>query len=112
MAFKIKTLIKTPTSFKFVASIEDKIVGRIYLYLIRNDLHQNPYGLLEDLFVKPKFRHQGIATALVETALEQARESHCYKVIGTSRFSRQKVHLFYEKYFGFQKYGYEFRLDL
>ncbi|MSU56554.1 MAG: N-acetyltransferase, partial [Candidatus Taylorbacteria bacterium] len=35
-------------------------LGAMYLYLIQNDSHKEPYGLLEDLLVKEEHRKKGI----------------------------------------------------
>ncbi len=86
-------------------------MGAMYLYLIRNDSHKEPYALLEDLLVKEEYRKRGIGTALIKEALAEAKRLKCYKIIGTSRNSRTEVHRFYEK-LGFKKYGVEFRIDL
>lgn len=86
-------------------------LGAMYLYLIRNDSHKEPYGLLEDLLVKEEHRKKGVGSALVREAVAEAKRLGCYKVIGTSRLSREEVHHFYEK-LGLKKRGYEFRLDL
>lgn len=86
-------------------------LGAMYLYLIRNDSHKEPYALLEDLLVKVEHRKKGTGTALVKEATEEAKRLGCYKVIGTSRLSREEVHRFYER-LGMKKYGFEFRLDL
>jgi GNAT superfamily N-acetyltransferase len=85
-------------------------LGAMYLYLIHNDSHKEPYGLLEDLLVKEEHRGKGIGTALVKEAIEEARRLNCYKVIGTSRVEREKVHALYER-LGLKKYGFEFRMD-
>jgi len=89
----------------------DKKNGRIYLYLIKNDLHEKPYGLLEDLFVEESYRGSGLGRQLVQTAIEEAKKLGCYKLIGTSRNSRDEVHGFYKK-LGFEEYGKEFRMNL
>ncbi len=86
-------------------------VGRCFLYLIKNELHSEPYALLEDVFVNENYRGMGIGTKLVSKAIELARKLGCYKIIATSRFERKEVHEWYEK-LGFVKYGYEFRMDL
>ena len=85
-------------------------LGAVYLYLIRNDSHKEPYGLLEDLLVKETHRKKGVGSMLVKEAIEEAKRLHCYKVIGTSRTAREEVHRFYEK-LGMKKHGYEFRID-
>lgn len=86
-------------------------LGALYLYLIRNDSHKEPYGLLEDLLVKKAHRKKGIGSTLVKEAIEECKRLGCYKIIGTSRMARKEVHRFYEK-LGLKKYGYEFRMDL
>ena len=88
-----------------------KPIGRIYLYVIKNDLHKRPYGFLEDLFVDERMRGQGIGTRLVNEAIAEAKKRKLYKLVGTSRAQRARLHEFY-KGIGFKKYGLEFRMDL
>ncbi|MGC8993550.1 MAG: GNAT family N-acetyltransferase [Candidatus Aenigmatarchaeota archaeon] len=88
-----------------------KEVGRCFIYLIKNDLHEEPYALLEDVFVDENFRGRGIGTELVKKAIEKAKSLGCYKIIATSRFERENIHSWYEK-LGFKKFGFEFRMDL
>lgn len=86
-------------------------LGAVYLYLIKNDSSKKPYALLEDLFVKEGYRKKGIGSTLVKKAIADAKKLGCYKIIGTSRFSRVEVHGFYKR-LGMKKYGFEFRLNL
>ena len=90
---------------------DNKEKGHAFLFLIKNDLHQKPYSLLEDVFVEENFRGQGIGKQLVEKAIQEAKNKGCYKIIGTSRNAREKVHKFY-KHLGFDQYGVEFRMNL
>jgi GNAT superfamily N-acetyltransferase len=76
-----------------------------------NDLHAEPFGLLEDVFVDDSQRGSGLGTALVRELIAAAREAGCYKLVATSRASRPKVHELYER-LGFQNYGIEFRMNL
>ena len=96
---------------RFSVEVKGKEVARAFLYILRNDLHDNPFGLLEDLFVDEHLRGQGAGTALVKTVIEEARANGCYKLIAGSRYARERVHRLYEK-LGFQKHGIEFRLNL
>jgi GNAT superfamily N-acetyltransferase len=86
-------------------------IGRISVAFIKNDLHEEPYALIEDLFVDESYRGKGYARELFERAIEVAREFGSYKIIANSRYSREKVHDFYLR-LGFNDYGKEFRLDL
>lgn len=88
-----------------------KEIGHAYLYLIKNDLHAEPYGLLEDVFVDESLRGSGIGTELINKIIETAKENGCYKIVATSRNERRRVHALYEK-FGFKNYGLEFRMNL
>ena len=74
-----------------------------------NDLHDAPFGLLEDVFVDESERGSGLGTALVKEVMSAANELGCYKLIATSRTSRPKVHELYER-LGFEKHGVEFRM--
>jgi len=96
---------------KVIAKDNGNIVGRAYLYLIYNDLHNSPYGLLEDLFVSETYRSKGIGRALLETVIAEAKARDCYKLIGTSRTNREEIHAWYERA-GFKKYGIEFRMEI
>jgi GNAT superfamily N-acetyltransferase len=85
-------------------------VGRAYLYLMTNDLHDRPFGLMEDVFVDESCRGKGVGSELVRQLIAQAQEANCYKLIATSRVSRPKVHELYQK-LGFNQHGVEFRID-
>ncbi len=105
-----KQIIHDKYVIKFTAEADDKIIGRAYLYLIYNDLHVEPYGLLEDVFVMGEYRSQGIGRQLVQKVIDEAKALKCYKLVGTSRHSREQVHRFY-KTLGFKDHGIEFRID-
>jgi GNAT superfamily N-acetyltransferase len=97
-------------SIKITLKDDTKVIGRAFLYLINNNLHQCPYALLEDVFIHEEFRGAGNGVKLVQLAIEKAKELGCYKLVGTSRNSRDKVHQFYGK-LGFEEYGKEFRMN-
>jgi GNAT superfamily N-acetyltransferase len=96
---------------RFSISADGGEVARAYLYVMTNDLHDAPFGLLEDVFVAESQRGNGLGTAIVREVIAAAREAGCYKLIATSRASRPKVHELYER-LGFKNYGLEFRLNL
>lgn len=98
-------------SVKIILKQNGNIVGRAFLYLINNDLHQQPYALLEDVYIEEEYQGMGNGTKIVQLAIQKAKELECYKIIGTSRNSREKVHQFYNK-LGFEAYGKEFRMNL
>jgi GNAT superfamily N-acetyltransferase len=85
-------------------------VARAYLYLMHNDLHDEPFGLMEDVFVDESQRGEGFGTRLVSEVVAAAKENKCYKLIATSRDSRPKVHELYRR-LGFSDHGREFRIN-
>jgi GNAT superfamily N-acetyltransferase len=85
-------------------------IGRAYLYFMHNDLHDRPFGLMEDVYIDADYRGQGIGSMLVKQVIEAAKHANCYKLIATSRLSRPKVHALYEK-LGFVHHGAEFRIN-
>ncbi len=99
------------TGIRFSIKRANEEVGRAYLYLIKNDLHDKPFGLLEDVYVHTSYRGQGIAGELLDAVLKKASEA-CYKLIATSRDdgTRTDVHAWYER-LGFKNYGREFRIN-
>jgi len=96
---------------KFFIMYDNIEIGRAFLYLMYNDLHKEPFGLLEDVFVDKSYRSQGTGTELVNQIIKEAKKQKCYKLIATSRYSRPKVHALYKR-LGFEDRGKEFRLNL
>ena len=101
----------TADGIRFSISADGREVARAYLYLMHNDLHDAPLGLLEDVFVDESQRSSGLGTTLVREVIAAAREAGCYKLIATSRTSRPRVHELYQK-LGFKNHGLEFRMNL
>lgn len=77
---------------------------------MNNNLHEEPFGLLEDVFVEEEFRGQGLGTQLTKAVIEGAKKHNCYKLICTSRHSKIEVHKLYQR-LGFKNHGLEFRMD-
>ena len=98
-------------AIKVTAEENGKILGRARLYVMFNDLHEEPFGFLEDVFVEEGNRGKGVGTALVNAAIAEAKKQKCYKIICTSRYTSTKVHDLYMK-LGFKDHGKEFRIDL
>ncbi len=101
----------TASGVKLFVEQDGREVGRAYLYIMRNDLHDKPFGFMEDVMVDPTLRGQGIGTKLVNRLVEEAKKRECYKIVATSRHSRPKVHALYEK-LGWENWGVEFRINL
>ncbi len=98
------------TGIKFLATENGQTVGRAYLYILKNDLHEDSFGFMEDVFVDESHRKQGVGSKLIEVVIAEAKARGCYKLICTARHEKQDVHGYYKK-FGFADHGLEFRMD-
>ncbi len=105
-----KSTEKEVYAIKLQAEEDGQNIGRAFLYVLKNDLHTEPFGLLEDVFVEEEYRRKGIGRELVEAAIAEARNLGCYKLIATSRREKPELHEWYKK-FGFKDHGLEFRMD-
>ncbi len=85
-------------------------VGHAFLYIMYNDLHDQPFGLMEDVFIEESARGRGYGTSLVRKVIDASKNNGCYKLIATSRHSRPKVHRMYLS-LGFSDQGSAFRID-
>lgn len=112
MTVALKEKEVTGCGLKVIAEAPDgREVGRAYLYVLRNDLHLEPFGFLEDVWVDEDHRGQGIFQEIMRKVIARAREHGCYKIVATSRYDRPRVHTLYKR-LGFADYGVEFRMNL
>lgn len=88
----------------------DERLGRATIYIMHNELHERPFGLLEDVYVESAARGKKIGTTLTNEVIQYAERIGCYKLICTSRYSKPKVHSLYQR-LGFDDHGKEFRID-
>ncbi|OIP79384.1 MAG: GNAT family N-acetyltransferase [Parcubacteria group bacterium CG2_30_45_37] len=107
---KINKKIINFRGIKFFIEQDGKEVARAFLYILKNDLHDEPFGFMEDVFVAEEYRSQGLGTKMIEELIKTAKQNNCYKLIGTSRYPRLKVHELYLK-LDFKDWGREFRID-
>ncbi|MDD4272012.1 MAG: GNAT family N-acetyltransferase [Patescibacteria group bacterium] len=108
MEIKQKTI--KAGGIKFFIEQDGREAARAYLYILKNDLHERPFGFMEDVFVGENFRSQGLGARLVEELIKAAKLNNCYKLIGNSRQERFNVHELYER-LGFKNWGKEFRME-
>jgi len=103
--------VVSPYGVKFFVEYEGEEIAHAYIYILRNDLHEKPFGFMEDVHVDDAFQRQGIGTSLVRRVIEEAQRIGCYKLICTSRDGREdSVHQMYMD-LGFTSYGREFRMN-
>jgi len=105
-----KTIIQTK-AIKFEIIEDEQIVGRAFLYLIYNELHNNPYGLIEDIFVSEQSREKGYGSQLLQNIIDEAKAQQCYKLLAQSRYGKTQVHNWYLRH-AFIDHGKNFRLNM
>jgi len=106
---KIKQEKIKASGIKLFVEDSGEEIARAYLYILKN-IHDRPFGLMEDVFVDENFRSKGLGTKLIEVSIKAAKENNCYKLICTSRQKRANVHNLYKR-LGFKDWGKEFRMD-
>lgn len=102
---------KKSFAVKYEAREGRKKIAWGYLYVIFQDRHAEPYGLLENVYVEAERRNKGLGRTIVRALIAEAKKQRCYKIIGTSKAANTNAHRFYER-LGFKNVGYEFRMDL
>lgn len=75
-----------------------------------NDLHTTPFRFLEDVYGIVSQQDNTLGTQLIREVVATAQVMGWYKLIATSRSSRQKVYELYRRLW-FQNYGIEFRMN-
>jgi predicted N-acetyltransferase YhbS len=95
-----------------VAEDEGKVVGSIVLMIVPNLSHKGlPWALVENVIVDEVRRRNGIGKALMEYAINRAKEAGCYRIGLSSDNRRLEAHKFYES-LGFKGSSIGFRMSL
>ncbi len=95
-----------------VAEDDGRIAGALVLAIVENITRRGtPYAIIENVIVDEAARGRGHGEALIEQAVEEARQAGCYKVSLTSNKRRSEAHRFYER-LGFVQTHEAFRMDL
>ncbi|MBI4010509.1 MAG: GNAT family N-acetyltransferase [Candidatus Aenigmarchaeota archaeon] len=103
--------IKSNPYYKiFVAINEDgKVIGSTTLLIEQKFIHEGGLvGHIEDVVTHKDFRSMGVGKAVMQKAIDAAKDAGCYKVILNCN---DENFPFYGK-LGFRKHGREMRLDL
>lgn len=106
-----KEITRDVYGVKITAGDGDKVVGTVFLYVLYNSVHVEPFGFLEYVIVDENYRGKGIGSQLVQAVIAEAKARGCYKLVATSRYGKEELHEWYKK-IGFKDCGVEFRMDL
>ena len=95
----------------FVAEDEGEVVGAASLW-VRPRLNWTTFeAWVPDLYVDPAHRRRGIARALLDACVREARTRHCHRLVLETGPHRTEAHKLYEDY-GFRNAGLRFELPL
>ena len=77
------TQLEEPSALLLVAVRDEEILGYLYGSLEERDwnLLLEPHGAVNDVFVEPKARHQGVATALMTEAFARFKARGAPRVV-------------------------------
>jgi GNAT superfamily N-acetyltransferase len=111
-AAALREIEASPICHLLVAEEDGEVVGSIHLVVAPNLTHGGrPWCVVENVIVDESRRRHGIGRALMDRALEIAREAGCYKLFLGSNVKRADAHEFYRA-LGFHVHGPVFRVDL
>ena len=94
-----------------VAEVEGVLAGVVALWIRPRLNWTTPEAWISDLCVDPGHRRQGIASALVDACVREARRRRCHRLVLESAHHREDAHAFYDAY-GFGDGGLRFELPL
>lgn len=107
--YKLK--LKEENSYYIVAVEDDDVVG-VLTSELQEKLHRERLQLfIEDLIVEESKRNNGIGKALIENAINYAKDNNCEVVELTSYKDNIKAHKFYENN-GFINHSIKFKMYL
>lgn len=107
--YKLK--LQDINSYYIIAIEDDNIVG-VLTSELQEKLHRERLQLfIEDLIVAEQRRNNGIGKALIENAVNYAKEKNCEVVELTSYKDNIKAHKFYENN-GFINHSIKFKMYL
>jgi|SRR5690625_1129609 len=88
---------KHPEFYGFAAFVGSELAGIAHVIEHSNCWTKEPYAYLQDLFVAPKFRQQGIARALMQAIYDQTKSRGCARVWWLTHESNQPAVSLYEE---------------
>lgn len=107
--YKLK--LQEENSYYIVAVEDDNVVG-VLTSELQEKLHRERLQLfIEDLIVEESKRNNGIGKALIENAINYAKDNNCEVVELTSYKNNIKAHKFYENN-GFINHSIKFKMYL
>lgn len=111
-AMILQRMTTYPEYAVYVATNNCSVVGTFALLVMDNLAHLGkPSAIVEDVCVDDQLHRRGIGRAMMQFAMEFARERGCYKLSLSSNASRERAHTFYRS-LGFEQHGLSFHVQL
>ena len=112
---KVWMQIKNDPNIQYFGAIENgKVVSTCYAVYIPN-LTRGNRGIcfIENVVTDKEYRKRGLASKVIDMAVEFAKEHHCYKAILQSGITRTEAHQFYENkgFSGSSKKAFDMRFE-
>ena len=106
--------IEENPDIQYFGAVDDgKVVSTCYAVYIPN-LTRGNRGIcfIENVVTDKAYRNRGLASRIIDMAVDFAKEHHCYKVILQSGAARTEAHRFYEHkgFNGTSKKAFDLRL--
>jgi GNAT superfamily N-acetyltransferase len=109
---QLRIFRRYPSLRVFVAEVDGQIVGTYELLIMDNLAKRGrKSAVVEDVAVSPQHQGHGIGRAMIQHAMDLAKDAGCYKLVLSSNLKRPNAHAFYEA-IGFERHGYSFRVEL
>jgi len=97
IAARVRRLTADAASRVFVATIDGALAGLAAIHVTAAVEHDSPTCLLIAMVVGKRHRRQGVGSALVLRAEEEARALGCGRIVLGSAEGRHDAHAFYER---------------
>ena len=112
---KVWMQIENDPNIQYFGAIDNgKVVSTCYAVYIPN-LTRGNRGIcfIENVVTDKEYRKRGLASKVIDMAVEFAKEHHCYKAILQSGITRTEAHKFYENkgFNGSSKKAFDMRLE-
>jgi GNAT superfamily N-acetyltransferase len=112
---KVWMQIENDPNIQYFGAIDNgKVVSTCYAVYIPN-LTRGNRGIcfIENVVTDKEYRKRGLASKVIDMAIEFAKEHHCYKAILQSGITRSEAHQFYENkgFSGSSKKAFDMRLN-
>ena len=112
---KVWMQIENDPNIQYFGAIDNgKVVSTCYAVYIPN-LTRGNRGIcfIENVVTDKEYRKRGLASKVIDMAVEFAKEHHCYKAILQSGITRNEAHQFYENkgFSGSSKKAFDMRFE-